>query len=145
MYASLSNRAIIRNYIAFVTFQPNIIVFTNLTLDGVMQSPGRPDEDTRDGFKHGGWARPFAAMQEAGDVLANVGAVLFGRRTYEGFYAFWPNQPENPFTTFFNNIQKYVASTTLTAPLLRLLAKRVAGSGFALEHVRRELHYRGIA
>jgi len=79
-----------------------IIVFTNLTLDGVMQAPGRPDEDTRDGFKHGGWATPFAAMQEAGDVLAHVGAVLFGRWTYEGFYAFWPNQPDNPFTTFFN-------------------------------------------
>lgn len=94
-----------------------IIVFTNVTLDGVMQAPGRPDEDTRDGFTHGGWATPFAAMQEAGDVLAHVGAVLFGRRTYEDFYAFWPNQPDNPFTAFFNNIQKYVVSTTLEAPL----------------------------
>lgn len=94
-----------------------IIVFTNLTLDGVMQAPGRPDEDTRDDFKHGGWATPFAAMQEAGDVFANVGAVLLGRRTYKDFYAFWPNQPANPFTTFFNDIQKYVTSTTLEAPL----------------------------
>lgn len=94
-----------------------IIVFTNLTLDGAMQAPGRPDEDTRDGFNHGGWATPFAAMLEAGDVLANVGAVLFGRWTYESFYAFWPNQPDNPFTTYFNDIQKYVASTTLKTPL----------------------------
>lgn len=94
-----------------------IIVFTNVTLDGVMQAPGHPDEDTRDGFTHGGWATPFAAMQEVGDVLAHVGAVLFGRRTYEDFYAFWPNQPDSPFTAFFNNIQKYVASTTLEAPL----------------------------
>lgn len=94
-----------------------IIVFTNITLDGVMQAPGRPDEDTRDGFKYGGWATPFAAMQESGDALAHVGAVLLGRRTYEDFYAFWPNQSDNPFTSYFNNIPKYVASTTLQAPL----------------------------
>jgi len=94
-----------------------IIAFTNLTLDGVMQAPAQPDEDTRDGFKYGGWAAPFAAMQEVGDVLGDVGAVLFGRLTYARFYAFWPNQPDNPFTTFFNNIPKYVASTTLESPL----------------------------
>src|SRR5262245_4535603 len=94
-----------------------IIVFTNLTLDGVMQAPGRPDEDTRDGFKHGGWAAPYGAMQESGDAIANIGAVLFGRWTYEAFYAFWPNQPDNPFTSFFKNIPKYVASTTLKEPL----------------------------
>jgi dihydrofolate reductase len=94
-----------------------IIVFTNLTLDGVMQAPGRPDEDTREGFTQGGWAAPYGAMQEAGAVLANVGAVLFGRRTYEAFYAFWPNQPDNPFTAFFNDTPKYVASSTLEAAL----------------------------
>lgn len=94
-----------------------IIVFTNLTLDGVMQAPGRPDEDRRGGFGRGGWAAPFGAMQEAGEALANVGAALFGRRTYEDFYSFWPEQPENPFTTFFNDIPKYVASTTLGSPL----------------------------
>lgn len=94
-----------------------IIVFTNLTLDGVMQAPGRPDEDTRDGFQHGGWATPFAAMQETGEIFGNLGAVLFGRRTYQDFYGVWPNQPDNPFTTFFNNIPKYVVSTTLEEPL----------------------------
>lgn len=94
-----------------------IIVFTNLTLDGVMQAPGRPDEDTRDSFAHGGWATPFAAMQQAGDALAFMGALLFGRRTYENFYAFWPKQKDNPFTALLNNIQKYVVSTTLEEPL----------------------------
>lgn len=94
-----------------------VIAFTNLTLDGVMQAPGRPDEDPRDGFEHGGWATPYAAMQEVGDVLGDVGAILFGRRTYEDFYGFWPNQEDSPFAAFFNNIQKYVASTTLEAPL----------------------------
>lgn len=94
-----------------------IIVLTNLTLDGVMQAPAGPDEDTRGGFQHGGWAAPFGAMQEVGDVFANVGAVLFGRRTYENFYAVWPNQPDSPFSAYFNNIQKYVASRTLRKPL----------------------------
>lgn len=94
-----------------------VVVFTNLTLDGVMQAPGRPDEDTRGGFKHGGWATPYAAMQEAGDSMANTAALLLGRRTYEDFYAFWPNQTDNPFTEMLNNMQKYVASTTLEEPL----------------------------
>jgi dihydrofolate reductase len=94
-----------------------VIVFTNLTLDGVMQAPGRPDEDTRDSFEHGGWATPFAAMQQAGEALAFMGALLFGRWTYESFYAFWPNQKDNPFTALLNNIPKYVASTTLEEPL----------------------------
>jgi len=94
-----------------------IVVFTNLSLDGVMQAPAHPEEDMRDDFKHGGWAAPYAAMQEGGEAMANVGSVLFGRRTYDRFYAFWPNQPVNSFTTFFNNIQKYVVSTTLEEPL----------------------------
>lgn len=95
-----------------------IIAFNNLTLDGVMQAPASPDEDTRDGFMHGGWAAPYAAMQDAGDVLGDVGAVLFGRWTYESFYAAWANQPGNPFSAFFDNIQKYVVSTTLEEPLV---------------------------
>jgi dihydrofolate reductase len=70
-----------------------VVVITNLTLDGVMQSPGRPDEDTRDSFEHGGWATTFAAMQESGEALANLGALLLGRWTYESFFAFFPNQP----------------------------------------------------
>jgi dihydrofolate reductase len=96
-----------------------IIVLTNLTLDGVMQAPGQPDEDPRGGFEHGGWAEPFAAMQqpEAGTAFANMGALLFGRLTYERFYAFWPSQTDNPITIMLNNIPKYVASTTLEEPL----------------------------
>ena len=95
----------------------NLFVFTNLTLDGVMQSPGRPDEDTRGVFAHGGWATPFAAMQHSGDALANLGALLFGRWTYESFYAFFPKQADNPFTAFLTATPKYVVSTTLAEPL----------------------------
>ena len=94
-----------------------VVVFTNLTLDGVMQAPGRPDEDRRDGFEHGGWATPYATMEAAEESMANTGALLLGRRTYEDFYTVWPNRTGNPFTAVLNNTQKYVASTTLSEPL----------------------------
>ncbi|SRR5258706_2045056 len=97
-----------------------VVVFNNLTLDGVIQAPGRPDEDRRGGFEHGGWAAPYGAMQtsEAGESIPSFGALLLGRRTYEVFYDFWPKQTDgNPFTERLNNMQKYVASTTLREPL----------------------------
>jgi dihydrofolate reductase len=94
-----------------------VVVITNLTVDGVMQAPGRSDEDTRGGFRHGGWAVPFGAMMEAGEAFANLGAFLFGRRTYEDFYAVWPNRSDNPFTEVLTNVPKYVASSTLKEPL----------------------------
>jgi len=94
-----------------------VIVFTNLTLDGVMQAPGRPDEDRRGGFEYGGWAAPYAAMTQAGDSIGTIGALLLGRRTYEDFYAVWPKQKESPFSAMLDNMQKYVASTTLSEPL----------------------------
>src|SRR3989441_3571568 len=94
-----------------------VVVFTNLTLDGVMQAPGRPDEDRRDGFEHGGWATPYATMEAAEESMAYTGALLLGRRTYEDFYTVWPNRTDNPFTAVLDNTQKYVASTTLSEPL----------------------------
>ena len=98
----------------------HITVINNLTLDGVMQAPGRPDEDRRDGFAHGGWAAPYyddvlgRAMAER---MARGGALLLGRRTYEDFASFWPKQTDNPFTPVLNERRKYVASTTLEDPL----------------------------
>jgi dihydrofolate reductase len=97
-----------------------VVVFTSLTLDGVMQAPGRPDEDRRGGFAHGGWARPYndpVMGSVAAEGMANSGSLLFGRRTYQDFYAYWPHQTDNPFTPVLDNTQKYVASTTLTEPL----------------------------
>jgi dihydrofolate reductase len=97
-----------------------VIVFNNLTLDGVIQAPGRRDEDLRGGFQHGGWAAPYAAMSssEAGENMSNIGALLLGRRTYEVLYDYWPKQTDNnSFTEMLNNMQKYVASTTLKEPL----------------------------
>ena len=95
-----------------------IIVITNLSLDGVMQAPGRPDEDTRNSFKHGGWAVPYAAMLHASEAFTNLGAFLFGRHTYQDFYGFWPRQTDgNPFSEILNNVPKYVVSRTLNEPL----------------------------
>ena len=94
-----------------------VIVLTNVSLDGVMQAPGRVDEDTRGGFRHGGWATPYQAMQHAGAAFANIAGLLLGRRTYEDFYAVWPKRPESPYTAFLNNIAKYVVSRTLKSPL----------------------------
>jgi dihydrofolate reductase len=96
----------------------NVVVLMHLTLDGVVQAPGRPDEDLRGGFAHGGWARPRGdSVVEAFGGIAEGGALLFGRRTYEDFFSFWPNQTDNPFTPVLNTTQKYVASTTLQEPL----------------------------
>ena len=97
-----------------------IVVFISLTLDGVMQAPGRPDEDTRGGFKHGGWAVPYSDAvtgNMAGQSMASTGGILLGRRTYEDFFSFWPKQKDNMFTEVLDNTQKYVASKTLKEPL----------------------------
>jgi dihydrofolate reductase len=96
-----------------------LTVITNLTLDGVMQAPGTPDEDTRDGFTHGGWAVPYSS-DAMGRVMAEgtgEAALLLGRRTYENFAAYWPRQQDNPFTEVLNRTQKYVATRTLSEPL----------------------------
>jgi dihydrofolate reductase len=94
-----------------------VVAITMLSLDGVMQGPGRPDEDRRDGFAHGGWATPYAAMQHLGGGTDTSGALLFGRRTYQDFYDVWPKRKDSPYTAVLNNIHKYVASTTLKEPL----------------------------
>lgn len=97
-----------------------IILFTSVTLDGVMQALGRADEDRRGGFSHGGWGTAYSDAvlgKIAGEGMATSGALLLGRRTYEDFYSVWPNQTESPFTEVLNNTQKYVASTTLKEPL----------------------------
>jgi dihydrofolate reductase len=110
-----------------------VVVFMNLTLDGVMQAPGRPDEDSRGGFEYGGWAMPYAD-QEMGKVaaesMATTGALIFGRRTYEDFYSVWPNRTDdNPFTTVLNNTRKYVASRTLEEPLPWVNSTLLRGDG----------------
>jgi dihydrofolate reductase len=91
-----------------------VIVMNQVTLDGVMQGPGRPDEDTRDGFEHGGWAvaRGNEAMAaKMGERMGEDRAFLFGRRTYEDLLATW-NARGGPFKDALNNGRKYVASSS---------------------------------
>ena len=97
-----------------------IVAVQNLTLDGVMQAPGRQDEDTRDGFQHGGWAGPYNDAVKGrimGEGMATAGELLFGRRTYEDFFSVWPKRTNNPYTEVLDNTMKYVASRTLKTPL----------------------------
>lgn len=97
-----------------------LVVIEHLTLDGVMQAPGRPDEDRRGGFQHGGWAVPNndeVMGKVIAEGMAKDGSLLLGRRTYEDFHSFWPKQKDNPFTKVLDSVRKYVASTTLTEPL----------------------------
>ena len=93
-----------------------IIAITHVTLDGVMQGPGGPEEDPRNGFTHGGWAMPFvdeAAKQVIGEIIAGEFDMLLGRRTYQIFAAYWPNQGDNPIAKAFNKATKYVVTRTL--------------------------------
>jgi dihydrofolate reductase len=99
-----------------------VTAIESLTLDGVMQAPARPDEDTRGGFEHGGWAIPYAdeVMGRAmGERMANAdgGPLVLGRRTYEDLYDVWPKRKDNPYTEALNRADKRVASTTLKEPL----------------------------
>src|SRR6266511_337406 len=89
------------------------IVMNGLTLDGVMQGPGRPNEDTRDGFAYGGWAVPYSdevMVAKMGERMGGDRAFLFGRRTYEDLLASW-NAQGGPFKEALNNARKYVASS----------------------------------
>ena len=96
-----------------------VVVINHVTLDGVMQAPGRPDEDRRGGFEQGGWSSPYgdevmgAAM---GARMAESGGLLLGRRTYEDLLGYW-NTQDSPFKDALNNAPKYVASRTLGEPL----------------------------
>jgi dihydrofolate reductase len=98
-----------------------LMVVENVSLDGVMQAPGGADEDTRGGFRHGGWARPYTDQVMAarmGQGMSGDAAMLFGRRTYEQFFAFWSTQTDgNPYTEVLNHKRKYVVSRTLVEPL----------------------------
>lgn len=91
-----------------------ITVFESITMDGVMQSPGRPDEDTRGGFARGGWAVPYqdeVAGRFAAEGMSQDGALLFGRRTYDDIMGFWTTTPDpNPFTEVLVRTHKYVAT-----------------------------------
>ena len=98
-----------------------LIVTEFVTLDGVAQAPGGPDEDRGSGFVHGGWQAPLVD-QESGSAMfehaRSMDALLLGRKTYAIFADYWPTAPDEiPFAGLLNRVPKYVASRTLTGPL----------------------------
>ncbi|MGH3430311.1 MAG: dihydrofolate reductase family protein [Terriglobales bacterium] len=96
-----------------------VVVINHVTLDGVMQGPGRPDEDTRDGFKHGGWAMPRndeVMAAKVGELMGGDHAFLFGRRSYEDMLTAW-NRIGGLYKDGLNDTPKYVASSNPAAKL----------------------------
>ncbi|MEU4998043.1 dihydrofolate reductase family protein [Streptomyces sp. NPDC021622] len=94
-----------------------LVVQEFLSLDGVSQGPGAPDEDTSDGFTRGGWFVPHLDAEFerlAGTWLGEADAFLFGRRTYQNFARDWPKMTDHPAAGILNGLPKYVASQSLT-------------------------------
>lgn len=90
-----------------------IVVLTFVSLDGVMQAPGGPDEDTSGGFEYGGWTVPYfdeAAGQIMDEQMSQPFDLLLGRKTYDIFAAYWPKQHDDPIGKLFNKVTKYVVS-----------------------------------
>src|SRR5258708_6489018 len=121
-----------------------IILSDFMSLDGISQAPGGPDEDTDGDFRHGGWSMPFFDPESMGAVIGAVmdrtEALLFGRRTWDGMAAAWPGRAGDPYADQMNAIPKYVASRTLSAEEASsrwnnttLLA---GGSGDAIDAIR---------
>src|SRR5690242_20759669 len=95
----------------------DIIVTEFMSLDGVVQAPGGPEEDTDGGFAHGGWSGRYFDTEVMGPAisewLTGAEALLFGRRTWQGMAAAWPERAGDPFADQMNAIKKYVVSRTL--------------------------------
>lgn len=93
-----------------------IILSDFISLDGVVQAPGGPQEDTDGGFAHGGWSHPYFDAESMGGAfdMEDNDALLFGRRTWQVMAGAWPDRAGDPFADQMNAIRKYVASRTLT-------------------------------
>lgn len=95
-----------------------VVVNEFMSLDGVVQAPGGPKEDLDGGFAHGGWSMPYFDPEVMGAAIAEgmrtAEALLFGRRTWQGMAAAWPDRAGDPYADQMNAIKKYVASRTLT-------------------------------
>lgn len=96
-----------------------VVVYEFMSLDGVVQAPGGPEEDTDGGFAHGGWSHPYFDVEVMGAIISEgmnkVDALLFGRRTWQAMAGAWPDQAGDPYADQMNAIKKYVASRTLSA------------------------------
>jgi dihydrofolate reductase len=117
-----------------------IILPAFISLDGVVQAPGGPDEDTDGGFAHGGWSMPYFDPETMGaaydDVMSRTEAMLFGRRTWQVAAAAWPTRGGDPFSDKINSITKYVASRTLTVDDLTWSGSTLLPAGDAIGAIR---------
>ena len=108
-----------------------IVIIEFISLDGVVQAPGGPEEDTEGGFAHGGWSHPFFDPEVLGaayaDALGKAEALLYGRRTWQGMAAAWPERAGDPFADRMNAIPKYVVSATLRDDELTWNTTRIPG------------------
>jgi len=128
-----------------------LVVTEFVTLDGVAQAPGGPDEDRDGGFTHGGWQAPLVDQESARVVFGqarSMDALLLGRRTYEIFANYWSTAPEEiPFTGLLNGVPKYVASRTLAGPLAwqgsTLVAEALADGITSIKERHDEVHVIG--
>ena len=109
-----------------------IVIAEFISLDGVVQAPGGPEEDTDGGFAHGGWSHPFFDPEVMGgafdEALGSAEALLFGRRTWQTMAAAWPGRAGDPFADRMNAIPKYVVSETLDDGALEWNSTRIPGS-----------------
>lgn len=116
-----------------------IVIAEFISLDGVVQAPGGPDEDTDGGFAHGGWSHPFFDPEVMGgafdEALDSAQALLFGRRTWQTMAAAWPGRAGDPFADRMNAIPKYVVSETLDDGALAWNSTRIPG-GEAIARIR---------
>ncbi|MFB6616938.1 dihydrofolate reductase family protein [Streptomyces sp. NPDC056367] len=112
-----------------------------ISLDGVVQAPGHPEEDQDGGFAHGGWSHPFFDLEVMGGTLAEwsaeTDALLFGRRTWQGMAAAWPDRAGDPFADHMNGVTKYVVSSTLREDELTWNNTTLVPGDQALEQIRK--------
>ncbi|MGW0854437.1 dihydrofolate reductase family protein [Streptomyces sp. NPDC002690] len=117
-----------------------IVISEFMSLDGVVQAPGGPEEDTDGGFAHGGWSHPFFDPEVVGgtfdEVLAKAEALLFGRRTWQTMAGAWPDRAGDPFADRMNAIPKYVVSKTLADQDLSWANTTLIPGGEAVDRIR---------
>jgi dihydrofolate reductase len=117
-----------------------IVITEFMSLDGVVQAPGGPDEDTDGGFTNGGWTHPFFDPEVVGgafaDAMSKAEGLLYGRRTWKAMAAAWPERAGDPFADQMNAIPKYVVSRTLGDDELTWNTTRIPGDE-AVAHIRK--------
>jgi dihydrofolate reductase len=121
-----------------------IVIIEFMSLDGVVQAPGGPEEDTDGGFAHGGWSHPFFDPEVVGgafaDAMTQAKALLYGRRTWQSMAAAWPERAGDPFADQMNSISKYVVSQTLRDDELKTWDNTTRIPGDEVVARIRELH-----